>query len=204
MFENDDITDLNNTHQDFRKFLECKSIDELKMLNLEYLRGHLNSSCYNLENITVSQFLVLEKVILINKHGIITTDFNSFNEDSRICHLYQHTINHYIKQKAYLKLLYPKEDFENFKTYLNSFDVEILKNLETPIEDPTLIWITTCRCENFKVKFIPNSFLECSDFVKCKNIYNELKEKYYEVHIYDPKNRENYMYDVILDYLKIS
>lgn len=176
------------------KFINAKSIEEIKELNTLFVKGEIAGTCYHLGKLNRESNLILHQLIKINDLGLITTNSQpGIPED---------VWNNNYEQRAFLTFLIKKKDYGIFKNELTKINDEYYHRKCTDDPDfcpPGLYWLSRDRFKNFT--HFSFELTKCYSFHDC-NLYEEIKEDYCEVEVVDPVWGRNTLFDDIIKALK--
>jgi hypothetical protein len=190
-------------------FIKCNLADnmyEVKANNIAFLEGKLKS-CYSAIGLHDESNPILDKLLNINRLGLITTNSQPGVFDTEE--------DYY--QRCYISGIIKKTDFINLKKIMRILDPEIkilntsksVKQLQSYYEDDTNTvqppeWHIISKDSNeiFTHTIYGEKWYSCDDFAKCI-AYNDIKDKYITVELVDLKwGRVEHLLDCLIYALK--
>lgn len=180
-------------------FINAKTIDEIKQLNIQFIKGEIYNTCYHYGPLNPESNEIHKELLEMNELGFITTCSQPGEKEDE----YQ--------QRGVVEGLIDKRVFERFRRimYNTCDDIYIRKCDDTNLlnilrwfgrQPPEWFYVTinngnpcthTAQCD-----------MPCESFRRCK-LYEQLKEKFFEIDIIDMKwGRTNYIHNKVVEALR--
>lgn len=182
-----------DTSKAYEKFVSAKTIDEIKELNILFVKGEISGTCYHLGNLDPESKLILSQIIQINELGLITTwSQPGMYPDSKR--------NNYC-QRAVLSFIIKKEDYEAFKIQVAKINDSYVNRISTDDKSSCLengkklYWVS--KNDSINYTHIGLSNISCYSFHDC-DLYEDIVKEYFEVEIIDPVWGRNTLFDDII------
>jgi hypothetical protein len=161
-------------------YTSAESIEELKCMNIAFLRGEMQATAYHLGPLNAESSSLVDKLVQLNELDFITTNSQpggQFNNNVQRNYVYGILPRKYIS--LFLKRMY---------TYCSSAFILILEKEFTSeelklLKADDLYWVTKNNKRN--ITHISEITFPCDDFHSCIDVYSELVDLYVGVYIMD-------------------
>ncbi len=181
-------------------FINAKTIDEIKQLNTQFIKGEIYNTCYHYGPLNRESSRISKELLEMNQLGFITTGSQPGQE--RVdC-----------QQRGVVEGLIDKRVFERFRRimYNTCDDIYIRKCDDTNMlnilrwfgqQPPEWFYVTIDNGNPFT--HTAQCDMPCESFRRCK-LYEQLKEKYFQIDIIDIQwGRANYIHKKVVEALKL-
>lgn len=179
-------------------FINAKSIDEIKKLNMQFIKGEIYNTCYHYGPLNRESNRVHNELVKMNELGFITTGSQPGEEKVKS------------QQRGTVSGLIDKRIFEKFRRVMYNIcddiyirkcdDVNMLQHLQNLDKEPPFwYWVTVDNGHHFTHTAWCKR--PCESFHRC-NLYEQIKEKYFEIEVIDMKwGRTNYIHKKVVEAL---
>jgi hypothetical protein len=182
-----------------KMFIKASSIEEIKNLNMEFIKGNMYATCYHYGPLNSESKLIIEELVKMNELGFITTGSQPGEDTNKSKQ--RGTINGLIernKHDKFRKILNEICDEIYIKKVEDNNIIEQLNSLSKPL--PEWYWVTYDNGSPFT--HVSMCDYPCESFYKC-NLWEKINKKYIEIEIIDMKwGRTNYIHKKVVETLE--